>query len=288
MRRAISALVMLLSACVDTGQTRVALPLYLAGSDLSAPLTAAGGLELEIERAELAFGPLYLCAGNTAGELCDTARLEWLDSRVIDLTRSAPALAGELTGVSGTVRSFMYDLGISSQLTRGDPFMLEAAKQLDGASFRVAGSALLNGARVPFSAELAVQQGPGTEQGVPVIRKSVSESFEHDVGPNEAGLLVRFDAASWLSTLELRSYVRDTTCVPDGPSLACEGSVEHSCASDGSVATSRDCAALGQTCLAAEGCTSELHFEESDEAYRALRNALLVGERPTFTWGFLP
>ena len=288
MRRAFLAPMLLLAACVDTGQERVSLPLYLAGSDLSAPLTAAGGIELQIETAELAFGPLYLCAGNTAGELCDTARLEWLDSRVVDLTRAAPERAGELSGVSGTVRSFMYDLGISSQLTRDAPYTLEAARQLDGASFRVAGSALLKGERVPFSAELSVQQGPGTEQGVPVIRKSVSEPFEHDVGPDEAALLVRFDAAAWLSSLELRSYARDTTCSQDGPPLACEGSIEHSCASDGSVQTSRDCAALGQACLAAVGCTSALRFEESSEAHRALRNALLVGQRPTFAWGFAP
>lgn len=289
MRRAtFVALVMLVSACVDTGQARVSLPLYLAGSDLSAPLTAAGNIELQIDSAELAFGPLYLCAGNSAGELCDTARLEWLDSRVVDLTRPTPTQAGELSGVSGTVRSFMYDLGISSQLTRDDPYTLEAARELDGASFRVAGSALLKGERVAFSAQLAVQQGPGTEQGVPVIRKSVSEPFEHDVGSAEAALLVRFDAAAWLSSLELRSYARDTTCSQDGPALACQGSVENTCASDGSVQTSRDCAALGQTCLAAVGCRSELHFEQTSEAHRALRNALLVGERPTFVWGFEP
>lgn len=92
----------------------------------------------------------------------------------------------------------------------------------------MAGAALLKGARVPFSAELAVQQGPGTEQGVPVIRKSVSEQFEHEVGPDEPALLVRFDAADWLSSLELRSCTRDTACAPDGPALVCEGNIEHS------------------------------------------------------------
>lgn len=281
---------LMLSACLgtDTGQERVSLPLYLAGAELSSPLTAAGGIQLEIDNAELAFGPLYLCAGNTAGELCDTARLEWLDSRVVDLLRPTPERAGELSGVSGTVRSFMYDLGISSQLTRADPYPLEAARELAGASFRVSGSALLKGLKVPFSAELTVQQGPGTEQGVPVIRKSVSERFEHDIRSDEQGLLVRFDAGDWLSSLELRSYTRDARCSPDGPAVACEGTVEHSCASDGSEQASRDCASLGQTCLAAIGCAGELRFDERSEAYRALRNALLVGARPAFSWGFEP
>src|ERR1700712_265658 len=182
-----------LAAGVETGQGRLALPLYLAGSGLTAPLTAAGGISLEIERAELAFGPLYLCAGNTAGELCETARLEWLQTRVVDLTSAVPTAAGELTGISGPVRSYMYDLGISSQLTRDEPYVLAAAQTLGDASLRVAGNAQLSGATVSFEAQLAVQQTAGTEPGVPVVRKSVSESFVHEITPHEGGVLVRFD-----------------------------------------------------------------------------------------------
>jgi hypothetical protein len=280
--------VLALSACVDTGQARVAVPLYLAGSDLAAPLSAAGGSELTLDSAELAFGPLYLCAGNTAGELCDTARLEWLESRVIDLTRATPERAGELTGVSGTVRSFMYDLGISSQLTRDQPYTLQAARELDGASFRVSGSAEIAGVSVPFRAELAIQQTEGTEPGVPVIRKSSSERFAHDVAPDEPGLLIRFDAASWLRSIDLRGYLEDSTCSPDGPTRVCAGQVEQRCASDGSVEATRDCSALGQVCLAAQGCAPELSFEPDSEPFRALRNGLLSGGRPTFEWGFVP
>jgi hypothetical protein len=251
MLRAAIALALALGACVDTGQTRVAVPLYLAGSELSSPLTAAGGIALEIEQAELAFGPLYLCAGNTAGELCDTARLEWLGSSVIDLTRETPELAGELNGVTGTVRSFMYDLGISAQLTRDQPYVLDAARMLDGASFRVSGTAERDGRRIAFSAQLPIQQTDGTEPGVPVIRKSVNERFAHEVGPDEPGVLLRFDA-SWLSSLNLRSYFDD------------------------------------EACAAADSCPSELSIEPESEPYRALRNALLTGARPKFAWEFEP
>jgi len=278
-----------LSACgVDTGQERVSVPLYLAGSDLGVPLTAARDSTLTIDSAELAFGPLYMCAGNTAGELCDTARLEWLDTRVIDLTRETPERAGELTGVSGTVRSFMYDLGISSQLTRDQPYTLAAARELGGASFRVSGSANVDGVEVPFRAELAVQQTEGTEPGVPVIRKSSSERFSRDVTPEEPGLLIRFDASSWLRSLDLRDALEDDVCSPNGPERVCAEQVEQRCASDGSVSESRDCSALGQVCLAAKGCSSELSFEPDSEPYRALRNGLLAGGRPTFEWGFVP
>ena len=290
MRRAALALGVLLTlnACLDTGQQRVAVPLYLAGSALAQPLSAAGDGALTIDRAELAFGPLYLCAGNTAGDLCDTARLEWLDSRVIDLTSAAPMYAGELSGVTGTVRSFMYDLGISSQLTRDEPYTLAAARQLDGASFRVSGSVELNGARLPFQAELPIQQTEGTEPGVPVIRKSTSERFSHEVEPDESGLLIRFDVESVLRGLDLRGYLDNAMCSAGGPARVCAGQLEQRCASDGSVVETRDCTALTQVCLADQGCASALHLEPDSEPYRALRNALLTGARPIFEWGFVP
>jgi hypothetical protein len=280
-------LALALGACVDTGQARVALPLYLAGSALDSPLMAAGEISLSVERAELAFGPLYLCAGNTAGELCDTARLEWLGSQVVDLTRAEPERAGELTGVSGSVRSFMYDLGISSQLTREAPYVLDAARQLGGASFRLSGSAELQGAQVEVSAEVPIEQTPGTEPGVPVIRKSSSERFSHTVEEDEAGLLVRFDAERWLSSIDLRPYLQDASCAP-GMATVCAQQFEQSCASDGSVSSTRDCSAIGQACIAGVGCSSELRFADDSEAYRALRNALLVGARPEYEWGFQP
>jgi hypothetical protein len=290
MRRAIMVSIFALGACgcVDTGQERVSVPLYLAGSELGSPLSAAGDTTLTIDSAELAFGPLYFCAGNTAGELCDTARLEWLDARVIDLTRETPERAGELSGVSGPVRSFMYDLGISSQLTRDQPYTLAAARELEGASFRVSGSASIAGVELPFRAQLAVQQTEGTEPGVPVIRKSTSERFSHDVGADESGVLIRFDASSWLRSVDLRGYLEDDACSADGPEYVCAGQLEQRCTSDGTVSETRDCSALGQVCLAAKGCSSELVFETDSEPYRALRNGLLAGGRPTFEWGFVP
>lgn len=288
MKWCVASLLIALCACVETGQERVSLPLYLAGSGMTSPLTAAGGIAVDVERAELAFGPLYLCAGNTAGELCETARMEWLESSVVDLTSAAPVESGQLSGISGPVRSFMYDLGISSQLTRDEPYVLPAAQALGGASLRVSGSAQLGGGTVAFEAQLAVQQTEGTEPGVPVVRKSTSDMFVHEVTATERGLLVRFDGAAWLRTMDLRSYLEDASCSEGGAPIVCAQSIEQTCAADGGMASSRDCAALGQACLAGVGCTGELQIEDGSEPYRALRNALLVGKRPTFEWGFEP
>ena len=106
-----------LCGCGEQQQQRVSIPLYVAGTTLSKPVEARGGVRLNISRAELAFGALYLCAGASAGDLCESARLEWLGSALIDTLDASPQEVGALTGVTGPVRSWMYDLGLSSQLT---------------------------------------------------------------------------------------------------------------------------------------------------------------------------
>jgi hypothetical protein len=239
------------SGCTDTEQDRVSVPLYVAGVDVSEPFMAVGDVAVTLERAELAFGPLYLCAGATAGDLCDTARLEWLDAVVVDTTSPIPVRAGELAGVTGPVRSWMYDLGISSQLTRSEPFVLDAARQLGDVSFRVEGWAHVRGARVPFSAAVPVQQTATTELGVPVVRKSTSESFAREVTADDLGLVVRFDPGSWIRSIDFRSYVEDEACLNGA---ACEAWT----------------------------------LTPDSEAFRSLHNALVSGARPAFEWNYVP
>ncbi len=217
MNRRLLPLWLSLSACVEAGQARVEVPLFLAGTQLEAPLMTVGDVEVQLDRADLAFGPLYLCAGATAGELCDTARLEWLDAAVVDTLAPDAVQVGALTGVSGPVRSWMYDLGISSQLTRDEPFVLDAAAALGGASFVVEGRAEVGGAQLSFRASVPVRQTGDTELGVPVIRKSAAQRFEHELLAGERGLLLRFDARAWLQGVDLRPYAGQTevTLAPD-------------------------------------------------------------------------
>ncbi|MGB0680553.1 MAG: hypothetical protein ACPGUV_12905, partial [Polyangiales bacterium] len=70
-RHLLVALCVFGASCIDTGQNRARVPLFVAGSDSSEAVLAKGGVPITIDRADLAFGPLYLCAGVSAGDLCD-------------------------------------------------------------------------------------------------------------------------------------------------------------------------------------------------------------------------
>jgi hypothetical protein len=198
----LTVLALAASACVDTGQERVAIPLQLAGTASEEPIVAAGGFGVELERAELAFGPLYLCAGALAGDNCETARLEWLDSAVVDLRSDAPVDVGLAEGVSGPVRSGMYDLGIASLLTLPEPLVLPAAESLGDRSLRLAGVATRDAERVPFELELSIQQGADAEIGVSVVRLSDVPGLAHEVTGAERALIVRFDPGPWLADVD--------------------------------------------------------------------------------------
>jgi hypothetical protein len=206
-RLALAVMTAVACGCADTGQERVTVPLFVAGTEIEQPIAATGNVQVVLERADLAFGPLVLCAGATAGDLCETARLEWLDTIVVDAISEQPVRAGDLSGVSGAVRSYMFDLGISSQLTRLEPYVLDAAAALDGASVVVAGTARIEAVAITFRAAVPIRQTDETELGVPVIRKSTHEPFSHVVGPDEPGLVVRFDPAPWIRSVDFRPYL---------------------------------------------------------------------------------
>lgn len=248
--RAFRALALLFCAsCAETGQSVLELPLYVAGSAPEASARTRDGTRYSLDAAELAFGPLYLCAGTQAGGLCETARLEWTSSEVVDLLDAAPRRAGELRGVSGPVRSYMYDLGITSLLTREEPLVLPAADDLGGNSVRIAGSAVVDDVTLPFVIELALSQQIETEVGVPIVRKSAGERFDHEASEETRGVLVRFDASEWLREVDFRALAEAEGCLPDG-------------------------------------CKEPLRFAAGSQAYLALRNAIVSGERPELVWDF--
>ena len=280
-------LILVAAGCAETGQDLASFPLYVAGTAQSEPIVALGDVPLTIDRADLAFGPLYLCAGFTAGDLCDTARLEWLETVVVDTTLADPVLAGNMSGTTGPVGSWMYDLGISSQLTRTDPFVLDAAKALGDTSLVLEGRAQVDGVEIPFTASVPIAQTEDTELGVPVVRKSTSESFFRDVSATQSALLIRFDFASWVKGIDFRSYVAEENCTDDGPAIVCDGGVERSC-ENGVELSNRECGELGQVCVPQEGCADQLTIKKDSEAYRTLRNALLIDGRASFNWDYVP
>lgn len=244
MKRGAIAALALSCACLDSGQTAVEIPLLAAGTSAGEPFPAGNGWTIELQQAALAFGPLYLCAGYQAGALCETARAEWLESAVVDVLSPDARPVGSLQGVSGTVRSWMYDLGITSLLTQQQPLVSAAAQSLAGSSVHIAGIARKDEQVLSFALELAVRQEEATEVGVSVVRKSGSDLFEHELSGDEAGLTVRFAAQPWVRNIDFDAL--------------------------------------------ASRPTPAAQLAPDSQALRALRSALVAGERPAFEWSSRP
>jgi hypothetical protein len=232
------------AGCLDTGQERAEVRLRVTGASITERFPTVTEWSVELERADLAFGPLCLCAGYRAGVLCDTARLEWVDSIVVDGLDPEHRDAGVLRGTNGSVRSWMYDLGIVSLLTQQAPQALPAAQALGGNSVVLAGNASKNAHTIRFSLELPITQT--TELGVPVVRKSTGDAFEHEVFGGET-LSIHFDPRPWVRDVDFDALVEDMDCAP-------------------------------------AGCTAAVRFDADSQGYRAVVGALVAGEPPTFEW----
>jgi len=274
-------------ACLDTGQGRASIPLRVAGTSPGA-FDVTSDWSVELSRAELAFGPLYLCPGFQAGSLCETARMEWTESAVVDGLDPDAREVGLLNGATGPVKSWMFDLGITSLLTQQRPVALSAAQTLGKNSVRVEGIARNDIHAIPFLLELAVQQEEQTEIGVCVVRKSGSDRFEHEVTGAEAALTVRFDPRRWVQDIDFDSLIENATCSAGGSAVVCAGTTELTCSATGTIDAERDCAALGLACVRGSGCIDQVRFARESQGYRAVRGALVAGARPTFEWSETP
>lgn len=236
----------LLPSCLDTGLDDVRVPLSVAGTALDAPFPARGDWQVELERAELAFGPLTLCAGARSGGFCDTARAEWLDSVVVDVLSAEPIAAGELIGSGGVVRSSMYDLGFVSLLTEAQPLMLPAAEALGGNSVRLAGRAVRGSAAIRFTADVRIGEADGMSSGYPAIRHASTPDQVRDLGEPGLSLSVRFDARPWLEDVDFDGLLASEECQPE--------------------------------------CPDPLNFAAGSQPHRAVRTDVEGGSRPAFEW----
>jgi hypothetical protein len=232
-----------LAACADAGGSRISVPLTAVGTPQES--VRVTDWEVHLTSAQLAFGPLYLCAGELAGSLCDSAQAEWLGSAVIDVLSSRRQTLGELQGQTGTAQSFMYDLGLSSSLTQEKPVVSEAARELDGNSVVLLGEAVNGEAAFEFSLALELAQSEETEIGVPIVRSSLTDGFEHSLAAGDA-LRLHFDAAEWLASVDFQAIY---------DAAACDGR-----------------------------CTSRVALVSDGQAARALRSALLTRAKPVFDW----
>jgi hypothetical protein len=202
-RLTIFAFATLTSACVDTGIESVSFPIAVLGTPVSGELTAVGGVAVVLESAQLAFGPVYFCAGYDAG-YCDTARAEWLGSVVVDALDPTARTVGTATGVSGLIRSWAFDYGYSSALSRHEPIALDAARALGDVSLRLVGRATVDGAIVPFSFALKVAQLSQVEHGQPIVRTK-GGAIDHDLVAEDQMLRIQFDPSPWVAGIDFRA-----------------------------------------------------------------------------------
>lgn len=277
-----SALVVLTACGPDAVQEPVSFPLWVAGSG-SDRIETSAGVEVILDQADLAFGPLYLCAGSSAGRHCEMARVEWLETTIVDALERTARRAGRLTGVSGPVRSWMYDLGISSSLTTKDPVVRRAAERLGNNSVALRGRLITPRTDIAFTAQIPLEPTENSELGVPLVRKSSNERFEHEVTAEQHNLLVRFDASEWLRAIDFDRLLRPAAC-GFGREHGCAEDAALSCDSEtGEVIERQPCDAT-QVCVQGFGCTDHVDVAAHGAALRALRHALESDSRPTFEW----
>ncbi len=277
--RALTLLV-LVAGCIDTGAEPVAIPLSVAGTD-TATVTGRGGVPVALERADLAFGPLTLCAGFQAGDVCDSALAEWTDAVVVDALDPNASMVGELSGISGSARSYMYDLGFVSLLTTSEPLALEAAESLGGASYVIEGSADVDGVSIPFRASAALRQRADVERGIPIVRSDPGAGFALELDAATSPITLRFDPAAWVADVDFAALVQRGSCAP-GVERVCDGQRALTCDETGAIATETDCAAMDQVCAPNDGCVDRIELQPGSQGLSAIRTALLSRAPPTF------
>lgn len=235
-------------ACSSSPQDFVELPLVARGTNAD-EVQVGDDVVLSLTRADVAFGPLYICAGAQAGDHCDTARLEWTESAVVDALNEEASEIGTLTGVTGEVRSWMFDYGITSLLGESAPQILPAAEELGGVSLVVEGVATISETDVPFVIEAVVRQTNEIERGAPVVRKSTSDVFGGEVTEQSSLLEVAFDPAEWLVSIRRADF--------EAFALECEFGVDAEC--------------------------EAVSFDASSRVGGIVSQAMTSGVRPTFT-----
>ncbi len=199
--RLVFALLTLLSACVDPGTVAVQGEVEVVGSG-NATFTARDGVDVTLTRAELAFGPLYLCPGNVAGDLCETARGEMLEVVVIDLLNTTPARAATFDAVDATTRSAMWDYGTSFWLPDAAPTETQPTLVIEGVAMTPSGERAF---------EETIQIAP-QRAGIHLVRASTL--FEHEIRNGDV-LQVSADAENILDGANFATpfVERDVTAI---------------------------------------------------------------------------
>ena len=186
-----------LTSCVAQPQTPVRYDAYGYGS--STHSRAFGEWTLTLSRAELAVGPVYFCtSASSSMDSCSSALQELRTCAAIDALSDAPQALGDIAGVTGSIRSAKYDLGLSWLLTDSRARPSEAAP--GGHSLVVEGTATHADSRT-FSFLAEIDLSPQFAGSYAIDNQSMSASIDDD----DARLEVRVDALDWFEGMDFEA-----------------------------------------------------------------------------------
>lgn len=216
-----------LPACGDTIGESVVLPLTARG--VETPSFEQGTWQITLERAEVGFGPLFLCpASIPSDELCETALLELRETVTVDALSAAAQAQPPLRGNTGAVRSSIWDYGLSWPLTFRSPTPNPGAP--GGHSARFAGVATDGARTLLFEADVDVAANAAG-------RLAAGQVTEHVVEDASSRLEITFDPARWWRNVDFEALATEafaaapegelSTSVRIGPEDAAYGSLIH-------------------------------------------------------------
>lgn len=187
-----------LAACGATGREELTYPLVARAAPPD-PFVV-DGVTVTLDRAEVAFGPLYLCATAAASsDLCPSAQAELADAAVVDLLAGEDQSLGDIHGVSGAIRSATWDYGLTWFATQTQVDALPEAPDGHAAVFE--GTISRGPDSIAFALRVDARpqfQGSRTVQGAPA---------RADVDDAAVTLVVAFDAAAWLRGVDFAALL---------------------------------------------------------------------------------
>lgn len=200
--RTLTVLFLALIGCGSTAQEEVRYPVYAAGTAKTSEVF--GDWTLTLTEAEIALGPIYFCATQSASaDLCETAVQEFASSARVNALDSAPQDIGTIYGVSAEIRSATYDYGIGWLTTQANP--TATAGSVDGQSIHMMGHIARQTEVHSFDVVLALQPpfaGAHVVQGQPIAAGVYTDAHK---------LEIHIDPYAWWSNVDFESLILAST-----------------------------------------------------------------------------
>ena len=202
------------SGCEDTGRARI--EVLLEGAGTGEVTLSRGDATLTLTRADVSFGPIYFCASAGAeAELCGAALLEHTETETLEALSAEPESFGELRGITGSVRSALYDYGISWLATSQSPAPNPGAAKDHSAV--IEGVVERTGQRVEFLAQIDL---PPRSRGTLAMN---GQATRHELTERTARLRVIANPVRWFERVDLDELLASAGD-GDGPLAIAPGS----------------------------------------------------------------